>query len=182
MGLWLAITTGTTFAQNIGTNTSDLRDRGEVDGLAYSNEPLGFSYQLPQGFVVNPNLLVGSLILTVADRVNRTPWRDRIALADSGQYSGRITEYVAHYMRGVAVSERHLLVLRDTRLLKVAGQEFFRIDFQIASEGEIEYQDFVCTRVKGPLVAWTFFSHNKQQVAEMAASINSVTFASAKTR
>jgi hypothetical protein len=179
MELLLAVSMGT-FAQNIATSPA-LRDRGQVHGLTYSNATLGFNYQLPQGFLVNPNLPLGSLILTVADKDNGTPWRDRIVLADSGQYSGLISDYAIHYVRAVAANS-HVFVLRHRRSLKVAGRDFFRIDFLTTSEGKIEYQDFVCTRVKGSLVAWTFISLNEQQVEEMAASINSVTFASAKAR
>jgi len=74
------------------------------------------------------------------------------------------------------------VVLRDTYRLRIADQDFFRIDYQRTQEGNIVYQDFVCTRLKGALVSWTFASLNKQQVEQMATSINSVALAPAKAR
>lgn len=180
-GLLLAVAMGTV-GQSIDTNNPALRDRGQVHGLTYSNAALGFNYQLPQGFFVVPvKLPPGSFILTVADRHNGTPWRDRILLADSGQYSGAISDYVTHFIRSMP-DDLHVVVLRDTRRFKVAGQDFFRIDFQKTEEGKIVYQNFVCTRLKGSLVSWLFGSLNKQRVEEMAASIASVAVASAKAR
>jgi hypothetical protein len=153
-----------------------------VDGLTYLNAAVGFSYRLPEGFLVNPdNLSLGSFILTIADRHNGTPWRDRIVLANTGQYSGMISEYATHFVRSMP-AELHVVVLRDTRRFKVADQDFFRIDFQKTQEGKTMYQDFVCTRLKGSLVSWTFTSLDKQRVEEMVASINSFTIASAKAR
>jgi hypothetical protein len=136
MGLLLAVTMGT-LAQSTDTNNPALRDRDQVHGLTYSNSALGFNYQLPQGFFVNPvNLPLGSFVLTIADKHNGTPWRDRIVLADSGQYSGTISDYVTHFVRSMP-AELHVVVLRDMRRLKVAGQDFFRIDFQKTSEGRL---------------------------------------------
>jgi hypothetical protein len=181
MGLLLAVPI-TARTQSIITNRPALTDRGHVEGLAYSNATLGFTYQLPQGFfVIHDKTPLGSFILTIADKHNGTPWRDRILLADSGQYSGTISDYVTRFIRSMP-AELHVVVLRDTRRLKVAGRDFFRIDFQKTSEGKIVYQDFVCTRLKGSLVSWTFSSLNQQQVEEMAASINSVAFAPVKAQ
>ena len=166
--------------QSTGADKPATTDRGQINGLTYSNTTLGFSYQLPQGFLVNPdNLPLGSFILTIADKRNGTPWPDRIVLAaDAGKHSGTTSDYVTHF----AHSEPNSVVLRETRRLKVAGQDFFRIDFQKNQEGKTVYQDFVCTRLNGSLVSWTFTSLNMQQVEEMATSIQSVAFASAKPR
>jgi hypothetical protein len=181
IGLLLAVPMAT-LAQSTGTNNPAPRDRGEVHGLTYSNAALGFNYQLPQGFFVVPfDPSAGPFILTIADKHNGTPWRDRIVLAATGQSPSNLSDYAAHFVRALPVGS-HVVVLRDTRRLKVAGQDFFRIDFQKTSEGKIMYQDFVCTRLKGSVVSWTFGSLDKQRVEEMAASINSVAFASAKAR
>jgi hypothetical protein len=182
MGLLLAVSTAIQ-GQSTDTDRPATTDRGQINGLAYSNTALGFSYQLPQGFLVNPdNVPLGNSILMVADKHNGTPSRDRIVLAaDTGKYSGTIADYVTHFAHSM---EPYVptVVLRDTYRLRIADHDFFRIDYKITQEGKIVYQDFVCTRLKGALVSWTFASPNKRQVGEMATSINSVAFASAKAR
>jgi hypothetical protein len=105
MGLLLAVSV-IARPQSIITNRPALTDRGHVEGLTYSNATLGFSYQLPQGFFVNPlpdNLPSGSLLLMTADTHNGTPWRDRIVLIadDAGKYSWATSEYVTHFGRSM---------------------------------------------------------------------------------
>ena len=77
-GLLLAVPTAI-HGQSVDTDKSATTDRGQINGLAYSNTALGFSYQLPQGFLVNPdNVRLGNSILMVADKHSGTPSRDRI--------------------------------------------------------------------------------------------------------
>jgi hypothetical protein len=182
MGLLLVVSVAIQ-GQSRDTAKPATTDRGQINGPTYSNTALGFSYQLPQGFLVNPdNLPLGHSILMVADKHNGTPPRERIVIgADTGKYSGTIADYVTHHAHSM---EPYLptVVLRDTYRLRIADQDFFRIDYQTTQDGKTVYQDFVCTRLKGALVSWTFASLNKQQVEEMATSINSVAFASAKAR
>jgi hypothetical protein len=172
--------------QSIVTNRPALTDRGHVEGLIYSNAALGFSYQLPQGFFLNPlqhNLPLGSLLLIIADKHNDTLWRDRIALIadDAGKYSWTTSEYVTHFVRSMP-AKLHVVVLRDTYPLKVDGHDFFRVDYRKTDEGKTVYQSFACTRLKDSLVSWTFTSLNEEQVGEMAASVNTVAFSPASSK
>jgi len=86
MGLLLAVSVAIQ-GQSKDTDKPATTDRGQINGLIYSNAKLGFSYQLPQGFLVNPdNLPLGHSILMMADKHNGTPFRDRIVLAaDTGK-------------------------------------------------------------------------------------------------
>jgi len=159
VGLLLAVPIAAR-SQSTITNRPALTDRGHVEGLTYSNAALEFSYQIPQGFFVNPlpdNLPLGSLLLMIADKHNGTPWRDRIALIadDAGKYTGTTSEYVSHFVRSMP-AKLHVVVLRDTYPLKIARQDFFRVDYGKADESKTVYQTFVCTRLKDSLVSWTF--------------------------
>jgi hypothetical protein len=83
LGLLLAIPIVVRPQGGIVTGHVALTDRGHVEDLTYSNATLGFTYQLPQAFFVNPlpdSLPHGSLLLMIADTHNGTPWRDRITL------------------------------------------------------------------------------------------------------
>lgn len=187
MGLLLAVSI-VARPQSIITNRLALTDRGHVEGLTYSNVTLGLSYQLPQGFFVNPlpdNLPSGSLLLTTADTHNGTPWRDRIVLIadDAGKYSWTTSEYVIHFVRSLP-AKLQIVVLRDTYALKVSDHNFFGVDYQTTDEGKTVYQTFLCTRLKGFFVSWTFTSLNKKQLGEMATSVNTIVLdpALSKTR
>ena len=163
-----------------------LTDQGHLEGLTYSNATLGFTYQLPQGFFVIPlpsHLPPGSLPLVAADKNNGTPWRDRVLLIadDGGKYSWTTSEYVTHFVRSMP-AKLHIVLLRETYLLKIAGQDFFRADFQKTDEGKTEYQSFIATRLRGSLVSWTFTSLNNKEVGEMAASVNTVAFTPTSTK
>jgi hypothetical protein len=177
MGLLLVVPI-TIWPQSVVTNRSTLKDRGHVEGLTYSNATLGFSYQLPQGFFVNPLpdiLPPASLLLMIADTHNGTPWRDRIVLVadDVGKYSWTTSEYVTHFVHSMS-PKLHIVVLRHTYPLKVGDHDFFRIDYQKTDEGKTVYQTFLCTRLKDSFVSWTFTSLNKNQLGDLATSVNTI--------
>lgn len=169
--------------QSIITNRPALTDRGHVEDLTYSNSTLGFSYQLPRGFfVIQPfeNFPSDSLCLMAADKRNGTPWRDRILLvADTARHSWTISEYPDRLVHGFS-AKGHIVVRHETYPLKIAGQNFFLIDFQKTDDGKTVYQVFACTRLKGSVVSWMFTSLDENRVREMATSINTVAFVSEK--
>jgi hypothetical protein len=183
IGLLLLVVPVTARPQEVITNRPSLTDRGHVEGLTYSNATLGFSYQLPQGFFVNPlpdSLPSGSLLLMIADTHNGTPWRDRIVLVadDAGKYSWSTSEYVTHYV-GSMPGKLKIVILRETYPLKVSGHDFFGIDYQKTNEGKTVYQTFLCARMKGFFVSWTFTSVNRKQLGELATSVNTTVLDSA---
>lgn len=185
MGLLLAIPI-TVRPQSTVTNRPVLTDRGHVEGVTYSNLTLGFTYQLPQGFFVNPmlgNLSPGSLLLMIADTHNGTPWRDRIVLIadEAGKYSWTTSEYVTHFVRSMP-AKLNIVVLKDTYALKVADQEFFGVDYQKTDEGKTLYQTFLCTRLKGYLVSWTFASLDRKRLGELTASVNRIVLDAASSK
>jgi hypothetical protein len=172
--------------QGIVASRPRLTDRGQVEGLTYSNAALGLRYRLPEGFFVVPlpdNLPAGSLLLMTADKHTGTPWRDRVLLAaaDPGKYSWTTSEYATHFVRSIP-AKSHVVVRHETYPLKIAGHDFFRVDFQKTEQGKTLYQVFVCTRLKDSLVSWMFTSLNENQVGELATSINTVTFAVVPTK
>lgn len=106
-----------------------------------------------------------------------------LAADNAGKYSWTTSQYVTHFVRSMP-DDLHVVVRHDTYPLRIAGHDFFRVDFQKTSEGRTLYQVFVCTRLKNTLVSWMFTSLDESQVTELATSIKTVTFAveSAKPR
>jgi hypothetical protein len=109
----------------------------------------------------------------IADTHNGTPWRDRIILIadDATKNSQTTSEYVTHFVRSMP-AKLNTVVLRDTYSLKVAAQEFFGVDYQKTDEGGTLYQTFLCARLKGYFVSWTFTSLDKKRLRELTASVN----------
>jgi hypothetical protein len=127
---------------------------------------------------VNPtpdSLPPGSLLLMIADMHNGTPWRDRIILIadDATKNSGTTSDYVTHFVRSMP-AKLNTIVLRDTYPLKIAGQEFFGVDYQKTDEGRTVYQTFLCTRLKGHFVSWTFASLDKKRLGELRTSVSTI--------
>jgi hypothetical protein len=185
LGLLLAIPFVVLPQGGIVTDHVALTDRGHVEGLTYSNATLGFTYQLPQGFFVNPlpdNLPHESLLLMIADKHNGTPWRDRVTLVadDTRKYSWNISEYVTHFIG--STPKIHVVVRRHAYRFDIAGQDFVRADLQKLDGGKTIYEVFVCTRLKGSFVSWMFGSLDEKRVEQMAKSINTFALANAKTR
>jgi hypothetical protein len=185
LGLLLAIPILVRAQVGIVTDHVTLTDRGHVEGLTYSNVTIGFTYQLPEAFFVNPlpdNLPHGSLLLMIADTHNGTPWRDRVTLVadDTRKYSWNTSEYVSHFI--ASPPKMHVVVRRNAYRFDIAGQEFVRADLQKVDQGKTIYEVFVCTRLNGSFVSWMFGSLDEKRVERMAESINTFAAASAKTR
>jgi hypothetical protein len=167
-------------------NHSALTDRGRVEGLTYSNATLGFSYQIPLGFFSNPltgNLPPGSLLLMIADTHNGTPWCDRIVLIadDARKYSWTTSKYVTHLVRSMPAS-LNIVMLRDTYLINVSGQEFFGADYQKTDEGKTVYQTIISTQLKGYFVSWTFTSLDRKRLGELTTSVNAIVLGSSSSK
>jgi len=156
--------------------------RGRIAGRIYSNDSLGLTYQLPEGFFVNSDLpdrmQTGSLLLMIADQHTGRPLRDRVIMVadDAARYTWTTKEYVTKYVR--AKPQRlNVTVLREAYPIQVAGQEFYRVDYKKTEEGKTGYETFVCVRRKGFFVSWTFVSFSQEEeVDQMAGSIQTVSF------
>jgi hypothetical protein len=157
-------------------------ERGHFADRTYINDSLGLTYQLPDGFSANTDLddtlPGGSFLLMVADQHTGRPWKNRVLLvADDAKKYPKLTtaEYVAKYVK--AKSQRlHAEMLQDGYRFEIAGKEFYRSDYKRTDNGLDVYEAFVCTKLKGYLLSWSFVSASKEELAQMASSIQSVLF------
>jgi hypothetical protein len=158
-------------------------ERGRVTGQTYNNDQLGVTYQLPDDFLVAPDiedtLPGGSFLLLIADQHTGRPWKNRLLLVadDARKYRSDLTtsEYVAKYIRAKK-RDLHAEILRDGYRLEIAGKEFYRADYRKVDGGVPMYETFACTRLKGYLLSWTFASTSQEELAQMASSIQTVSF------
>jgi hypothetical protein len=156
-------------------------DRGQVAGGTYTNDSLGLTYQMPDGFFVNSDLAntlpAGSSPLLIADQHTGRPWKNRLVLiADNARkYKSSLAteEYVSNFVAAMPPN-LHVEIEHHTHLIEIAGGQFWRADYRKVENGLEIYQAFICIRLKGFLVSWTFTSTSQQELEQLADSIKTV--------
>jgi hypothetical protein len=156
-------------------------ERGQVAGRTYTNDSFGLTYQIPDGFLVNPDLVnplpAGSFRLLIADQHTGRPWKNRLVLIadEAKKYKSSIAteEYVSNFVAGMPRS-LHVEIVHRTHLIEIAGRQFWRADYTKIDSGVKLYQAFICTRLKGFLISWTFTSTSQQELERLADSIKTV--------
>jgi hypothetical protein len=155
--------------------------RGRVEDRIYSNDSIGFSYQLPEHFFVHSDLPerlpAGSVLLMIADQRTGRPWRNRIILLadDARKYTRTTKEYAAKIVRAMP-SKLNVIILRDAYSVAVGGHEFYRVDYKKTDSGQTIYESFVCVRQRDFFVNWTLLAFSQAELEPMAASIQTVSF------
>ena len=160
-------------------------DRGRFVGNAYVNDFLGLSYPLPDEWFVNPDLspvpagavkklTSGALLLFVADK--RRPqgnFRNRVLLIadDASNYDPGLTAegYAAKFMN--ATGQKQAVEPLQSATVEFAVQHFHRADYRDGSETAVLYKSFVCTKVKGYWVSWTFVGGSSTELDELVNSL-----------
>jgi hypothetical protein len=156
-------------------------ESGQVAGRTYTNDSLGLTYQMPDGFLVNPDLAntlpAGSFPLLIADQHTGRPWKNRLVLIadEARKYKSSMAteEYVSNFVAGMPRS-LHVEIVHRTHLIEIAGRQFWRADYTKIDSGVELYQAFICTRLKGFLISWTFTSTSQQELERLADSIKTV--------
>ena len=179
--LLLSLPTGAQQSRGVIINHPTLADHGRVDGRIYSNNSLGLTYELPDGFFVNSNaddsMSGANVLLMVADQHTDRPWKNRLVMVatDAAQFAWTTEKFVAEFVTKIP-AKLHVVVRRDTYRLEVGGEEFYRVDYQKTDEGKTLYESFICVRQKGFFISWTFVSLSAEEIDQIASSIKTVSF------
>jgi hypothetical protein len=174
----------TSMAQGSGRaqqGDSSQLERGQVAGRTYTNDSLGLTYQMPDGFFVNPDLAntlpAGSFPLLIADQHTGRPWKNRLVLIadETRKYKSSLAteEYVSNFVAAMP-RNLHVEIVHHTHLIEIAGKQFWRADYTKIDSGLELYQAFICVRLKGFLISWTFTSTSQQELEQLADSIKTV--------
>ena len=155
-------------------------DNGAVSNGTYTNEFLGFSYPVPDGWQVisdkathlNLGGLDGFILLTV-DPFAGKPSADQMVLSavDARSLKATTQHFVHLFASAPNARPGGWELLRDPFPVSIAGKEFFREDYKESFSGRIVYKAFVCTKLRGFFVGWTMAARS---AAELDSSVNSL--------
>ena len=155
-------------------------DNGAVSNGSYTNEFLGFSYPVPDGWQVisdkathlNPGGLDGFILLTVDPFAGRSS-ADRMVLSvvDARSLKATTQHFVHIFASTPNDGPGGWELLRDPFPVSIAGKEFVREDYKESFSERIVYKAFVCTKLRGFFVGWTMAARS---AAELDSSVNSL--------
>jgi TonB family protein len=161
-----------------------------VDG-AYSNQCLGFSYPIPDGW--EPNFEVGAIvpegmathssgggvILLVLDQHTGRPFRNRIVLSSlhATGFKIDIDGFVSKFVRAqVSQSQEDTELSRDTFPANFAGKQFFRADYRESLPAGALYKAFIATKFREHFLGWSLVAGSPQELEESAGSLQRISF------
>jgi TonB family protein len=177
-------------AQNSGVTASRPGpESGTIVSSTYANEFLGFWFPIPEGWQVNRESIGaeregaakrtsgGGLELVVLDQHTARPFRNRIVLSalDATGMSVTTQEYVSKFV-GVQVKEDGRELVRDATDVELAGKHFFRADYRQPVSGGALSEAFVCTKLGGYFVGWTFVAGSPQELESLVNSLQRLSF------
>jgi TonB family protein len=161
---------------------------GVVADRTYTNEFLGFSFPIPEGWEVNRDDVgkeregeakqnpSGGLILLVLDQHTENPLRNRMVLsAISAGGLPSTDKFVANFVKSQTKSSSNS-VIHDVLPKRFAGQDFFREDFEESYPGGILYKSFICTKFRGFFLGWTLVEDSQAHLQDTAESLERVSF------
>jgi len=177
-------------AQNSGATVSRPGPEiGTIVSSTYANDFLGFWFPIPEGWQVNRESIGaeregaakrtpgGGLELVVLDQHTGRPFRNRIVLSalEATGMSVTTQEYVSKFV-GVQVKQDGRELVRDATDVELAGKHFFRADYKQTVPGGALSEAFVCTKLSGYFVGWTFVAGSPQELESVVNSLQRLSF------
>jgi len=164
-------------------------ENGTIVSNTYANEFLGFWFPIPDGWQVNrasvgaeregqaKRLPGGGLELLIVDRRTARPARNRIVISavDATGYSSAIEAFVSDFVRA-PINETGGEVLREASPVDFAGQHFFRADYKQVLKNGVQWGAFVCTKVSGYFIGWTFIAGSPEELEDIVNSLQRLSF------
>ena len=158
---------------------------GGVSGATYTNNFLGFSYPLPEGFFPNNEVPTksdksGTYYLLIADRNTDTSFKSRfIIVADSSDAYRQpllsLKDYVAKLVTQTAKVENSE-VIKESAPFDFPGREFYSATYKQTSGSTMLHKIWISALVRSYFVSWIFVSNSYSQLNEIAASVRQTNF------
>jgi TonB family protein len=164
-------------------------ENGTIVSNTYANEFLGFWFPIPDGWQVNRESVGteregeakltpgGGLELVVLDQHTAGPFRNRIVLSalDATGMSVTTQEYVSKFV-GAQVKHEGRELVRDATDVELGGKHFFRADYKQPFPGGARSEAFVCTKLSGYFIGWTFVAGSPQELESLVNSLQRLSF------
>ncbi len=165
-------------------------ENGSIANNVYTNECFGFSLPIPDGWLLNVQLVVeggkarhmpgGELALLVLDQHKEGAFGNRIALAahDANGSVLSVKDFVSNNAHRQVNSDReHREILKDAYPVDYGGKHFFRADYKHSlPNGGALYESFVYTIFRGYYIGETLVAASPEELEQAANSLQSISF------
>lgn len=172
--LFLLFLTGYAVAQNA-------LPIGSFDGSVYTNDALGFTYSLPEGYAPiadSPSALVtGAKYLFIADARSGLFSRNRVLLVadDASQHNQSLRDYADGFTRMSARMPGTVLV-HDATEVRFASKTFYRSDLNEHGNAGVLYKSVLCTERRGYFLMWFIVAQSQEEQDVAVRSLNAISF------
>jgi len=177
-------------AQSVGAGSSNSLtfENGTIANGTYSNECFGFSFSIPDGWLINTQLVgtdakakhaPGQLVLLMLDQHKEGSFGNRIALTspDAKDALPTAEEYVSNFVHHqVDVDRERRELIRDTYAVEYGGKRFFRADYKQTISGRMLYLASVYTKVGKYYIGETLISESPEGLEQSANSLQQISF------
>jgi TonB family protein len=165
-------------------------DTGTIADHIYSNECLGVSFPIPDGWnLSNPGVVPegkarhspdGSFVLLMLERRTENHFSNHIVLTalDSKGSDTSARDFVTRAVQAqINVAPQNRQLIRDTFAVDNAGTQFFRSDYkQSLSDGNVLYLAFVDTKFRGYFIGATLIAGSPEELEKSAGSLRGISF------
>jgi TonB family protein len=165
-------------------------ENGRIENNTYTNECLGFSLAIPDGWQVNSQLLgadgkashvaKGVLFLLVIDQQKPGSALKRVGLyaRDASASAASAQEFVSAAIHGqVTLDPEHRQLVRDTFSVDYGGKHFSRADYkQTLANGTTFYLAFIYTKFRGYYIGGNLAAGSPDELDQSANSLQHISF------
>jgi len=165
-------------------------DAGQFVHDTYSNECLGFSFHMPQGWLAKRqgisgparaiHQVGGGLGLFMIEQPKQGTFGNTITLYATpvSDQNADAKEFVSH---AVQAQTKHApdknKVLRDTSVVEYGGKKFFRSDYKVSfSYGPAAYRSLVFTRFRNYLLGEMVNTSSQEELNQAVDSLKGISF------
>ena len=181
------------FAQqpNAGTNNASVAalrfENGTVENGIYSNECLGFSFQVPAGWEIpyqagaeiRARHIPGGLGLVLLRHQTATTNAIWLLARENISFGGNAEQLVSNLVQDyVNTSPATRSLIRDAYPVQYGGQQFFRGDYKRSLEGgDASYMAFVLTNFRGFFMGASLLAGSLEELNKEADAFRGISLA-----
>jgi TonB family protein len=172
------------------SSTAPAYETGRIENNTYTNDCLGFSLAIPDGWQVNSQLLgadgkashvaKGVLFLLVIDQQKPGSALKRAGLyaRDASASAASAQEFVSAAIHGqVTLDPEHRQLVRDTFSVDYGGKHFSRADYkQTLANGTTFYLAFIYTKFRGHYIGGNLAAGSPDELDQTANSLQRISF------
>jgi TonB family protein len=189
--VWLLSATSQLGAQVSPPSAPPAFDHGTIATGFYINQCLGFSYPIPEGWVVNSDVLGtapgiakhqpgGGLILLVVDQHTSRPFFNRMVLSATNASAMTLDTpaFVSGFVHAPINNDQlgTRKILKEAFAIDLGGKHFFRTDFtDVRSEATL-YKTYLSTKFRGYFLSWTIVTGSAEELETAANSLQKLVF------